>query len=212
MNYKRIPLGPIWTNSYIIDDGNGTAFCVDVGGDPSDVLAYLRNAQLRLAAVVLTHCHWDHILGVPALKRATGAEVYAPEADEGLLLDPGRNLSTDFGYAVEPVRAEHIVRGGDAFAVGGVSLTAIHTPGHTRGSTCYIAEQDGQRMLIAGDTLFARSIGRTDLAGGDSRAMMESLERLKNIPGDMPVLPGHGPETSLQRERDWNPFLNGVQI
>ena len=101
------------------------------------------------------------------------------------------------------------MRDGDVFTAADITFTAMPTPGHTRGSTCYIAEQGGQKLLLSGDTLFARSIGRTDLTGGDPQAMAQSLERLRAIDGDMPVLPGHGPETSLQKEREWNPFLNG---
>jgi hydroxyacylglutathione hydrolase len=208
MNYKRIPLGPIWTNSYILDNGSGSAVCVDVGGDPADVLGYLRNEKLQLRAILLTHCHMDHILGAADLIAATGAEIYVPEDDQQLLTDPDQNLANEFGYTVKPVRPDHIVRDGDVFTAAGITFTALHTPGHTRGSTCYIAEQNGERLLLSGDTLFARSIGRTDLAGGDPQAMTRSLARLKAIDGDMPVLPGHGPETSLQKEREWNPFLN----
>ncbi|WP_321823276.1 MBL fold metallo-hydrolase [Pyramidobacter piscolens] len=209
MNYKRIPLGPLWTNSYVIDDGRGTAFCIDAGGDPADVLGYLRNERLKLAAIVLTHCHMDHILGCAALKKATGAVLYAPADDEPLLADPNRNLAGEFGYEIEAVQPDRLVRDGDVFSVGGISLTALHTPGHTPGSTCYVAEQDGEKLLVSGDTLFARSIGRTDLTGGDREAMSRSLARLNAIAGDMPVLPGHGPETTLQKEREWNPFLKG---
>lgn len=208
MNYKRIPLGPIWTNSYILDNGSGSAVCVDVGGDPADVLGYLRNEKLQLKAILLTHCHMDHILGAADLIAATGAEIYVPEDDQQLLTDPDQNLANEFGYTVKPVRPDHIVRDGDVFTAAGITFTALHTPGHTRGSTCYIAEQNGERLLLSGDTLFARSIGRTDLAGGDPQAMTRSLARLKAIDGDVPVLPGHGPETSLQKEREWNPFLN----
>lgn len=207
MNYKRIPLGPLWTNSYVIDDGKGTALCIDTGGDPEDVLAYLSRENLTLSAIVLTHAHVDHILGVPALIRATGARVYVPEADAAMLGDPGLNLAADFGCVTEPIKADFIVTDGFAFTVGELSLTAMHTPGHTPGSTCYIVEQGDEKLLVSGDTLFARSIGRTDLRGGDPQAMSASLARLAAIPGDMPVLPGHGPETSLERERQLNPFL-----
>ncbi len=207
MNYKRIPLGPLWTNSYVIDDGNGTALCFDAGGDPADVLGWLRNENLKLAAIVLTHGHMDHILGVASLARATGAAVYVPEGDETLLRDPNMNLAAEFGYSVEPVKADHIVRDGDVFTAGNMTVEALHTPGHTLGSSCYIVSQGEEKLLVSGDTLFARSIGRTDLAGGDADAMTKSLARLAAIPGDMPVLPGHGPETSLERERQLNPFL-----
>ena len=207
MNYKRIPLGPLWTNSYVIDDGNGTALCIDAGGDPADVLGWLRNENLKLAAIVLTHGHMDHILGVAPLAQATGAAVYVPESDESLLRDPNMNLAAEFGYSVEPVKSDHIVRDGDVFTAGNMTVEALHTPGHTPGSSCYIVSQGEEKLLVSGDTLFARSIGRTDLAGGDADAMTKSLARLAAIPGDMPVLPGHGPETSLERERQLNPFL-----
>ena len=115
MNYKRIPLGPLWTNSYVIDDDRGTAFCIDAGGDPADVLAYLRNERLKLAAIVLTHCHMDHILGCAALKKATGAVLYAPADDEPLLADPNRNLAGEFGYEIEAVQPDRLVRDGDVF-------------------------------------------------------------------------------------------------
>ena len=208
MNYKRIPLGPLWTNSYVIDDGNGTALCFDAGGDPADVLGWLRNENLKLAAIVLTHGHMDHILGVAPLACATGAAVYVPESDESLLRDPNMNLAAEFGYSVEPVKSDHIVRDGDVFTAGNMTVEALHTPGHTPGSSCYIVSQGEEKLLVSGDTLFARSIGRTDLAGGDADAMTKSLARLAAIPGDMPVLPGHGPETSLERERQLNPFLD----
>ncbi len=210
MNYKRIPLGPLWTNSYVLDDGKGVAFCVDPGWEPSEILSYLRSENLRLAAIVLTHCHFDHILGVPELKRATGVPVYVPELDEPMLSSPSSAMA--YGFKTEPVKAEHILHDGESFSIGEISLFCIHTPGHTQGSMSIIASQGDEKILIAGDTLFARSIGRTDLEGGDPHAMKKSLERLKEISGDMPVLPGHGPETSLQREREWNPFLNGAEI
>ena len=210
MNYKRIPLGPLWTNSYVIDDGTGTALCADVGGEPDDVAAYLKREKLRLEAIVLTHGHMDHILGAAALKKATGAKLYVPAGDEALLTNPDLSLASEFGVDVEPVKADQLVRDGSEFSVGALKLTAIHTPGHTPGSTSYIVEQDGQKLMLSGDTLIARSIGRTDLTGGDERAMNNSLARLAALEGDMPVLPGHGPETSLERERQSNPFLRDL--
>ena len=207
MNYKRIPLGPLWTNSYVIDDGNGTAVCFDAGGEPDDVKAYLRLEKLSLVAIVLTHGHMDHILGVGSLKAATGAKLYVPESDEAMLSDPAKSLAAQFGYGIEPIKADEILKDGDSFSVGGLSITVLHTPGHTPGSSSYIVEQNGSKLLVSGDTLFARSIGRTDLPGGDGNAIMRSLRRLSSIKGDMPVLPGHGPETTLNTERRLNPYL-----
>ena len=135
---------------------------------------------------------------------------HTPEIDTDRILirDPNMNLAAEFGYSVEPVKTDHIVRDGDVFTAGNMTVEALHTPGHTPGSSCYIVSQGEEKLLVSGDTLFARSIGRTDLAGGDADAMTKSLARLAAIPGDMPVLPGHGPETSLERERQLNPFLD----
>ncbi|MDY3869504.1 MAG: MBL fold metallo-hydrolase [Pyramidobacter sp.] len=209
MNYKRIPLGPLWTNCYVVDDGCGTALCADVGGEPEDILAWLKRENLHLDAIVLTHGHMDHILGVCALQKATGARLYVPEDDAAMLTNPDLSLASEFGVDVEPAKADVLTREGYQFTVGALTLTTLHTPGHTKGSTCYIVEQGTEKLLLAGDTLFARSIGRTDLAGGDEEAMNRSLSRLAAIEGDMPVLPGHGPVTTLETERQKNPFLKG---
>lgn len=208
MRYKRIPLGPLWTNSYTVDDDSGVAFSVDPGGDPGEILSYLKLEHLKLCAIILTHGHLDHILGVGALKKATGAKVYIPEADAPLLSDPNLSLASEFDEVLDPVIPDIYVHDGDKFNIGGISIQAIFTPGHTAGSTCYLLSQKEQMLLLSGDTLFADSIGRTDLAGGDPEAMVRSLQKLKEIRGDMPVLPGHGPETTLARERDYNPYMS----
>ena len=197
MNYKRIPLGPLWTNSYVVDDGRGTALCFDAGGDPADVLGWLRNEQLKLAAIVLTHGHMDHILGVAPLARATGAAVYVPENDEALLRDPNMNLAAEFGYSVEPVAADHIVRDGDVFTFGELKVEALHTPGHTPGSVTYRIGD----ALLTGDTMFQGSYGRTDFPGGSWEQEMNSIRKLLALPEDHPVYPGHGPQTTLAAER-----------
>ena len=206
-DYKRIPLGPLWTNSYTFDDGNGTAFCVDPGGDPADVVEFLQNRRLKLGAILLTHGHMDHCLGVADLVEATGAPVYMARGDLNMTKDNWANLAVEFGREVPPYEPSKLLDEGDTFSVGRFSLTVLLTPGHTPGSCCYIVEKDGEKLLISGDTLFARSIGRSDLRGGDSEALARSLARLKELKGDLPVLPGHGPETSLDRERQLNPFL-----
>ncbi len=207
MKYKRIPLGVLWTNSYVIDDGNGRCLCVDPGGDPADVVSYLKQEGLKLEVILLTHGHMDHILGVAPLKRTTGARVYMAKLDGPMLSDPELNLSSHFDEALEAVTPDRLLADGDGFTVGDLAVVTVHTPGHTPGSCCYLVEQGDERLLVAGDTLFSRSIGRTDLPGGDPAAMDRSLERLKALEGDMAVLPGHGPETTLERERLHNPFL-----
>lgn len=207
MEYKRIPLGPLWTNSFTFWDSDGIAFTVDPGGDPSDLLRFLESNGLTLRRVFLTHGHADHLLGVPALCRATGATVVMPRGDAGMAGDSQASLAVMLGAEQSPFQPDETCVDGDCFDCGAFHLTCLSTPGHTAGSSCYLVEQGGERVLVAGDTLFARSIGRTDLPGGDEEAMKRSLARLKNLPGDMIVLPGHGPETTLEAERLHNPFL-----
>lgn len=207
MNYHRIPLGPLWTNSFTFWDDQKRAFIVDPGGDPGDVITFLTEQGLDLQAIMLTHGHADHLLGVAALKALTGAEVIMPEGDAAMAQDPVCSLANDLRVDQRPFKPDRLVRDGDRFVIGSFQVETLHTPGHTPGSSCYMVTSGDDRVLVVGDTLFARSIGRTDLPGGDDRAMEQSLARLKALEGDLPVLPGHGPETGLQEERLHNPFL-----
>lgn len=207
MNYHRIPLGPLWTNSFTFWDERKRAFIVDPGGDPEDVIAFLKKQGLSLQAILLTHGHADHILGVAALKALTGAVVIMPEADALMAEDPVLSYAQSLNAEQQSFKPDRLVRDGDRFHLGDFQLETLHTPGHTPGSSCYIVSLGQERVLIAGDTLFARSIGRTDLPGGDEQSMSRSLARLKALAGDMAVLPGHGPETGLEDERLHNPYL-----
>lgn len=207
MNYRRIPLGPLWTNSYTFWDAQGKAFIVDPGGDPADALAFFQSQGLELKLIVLTHGHADHLLGVPELKRRTGAFVAMPRLDEAMAREPGESLAAMLGATQEAFVPDQLLSEGDELTCGDFHIKTLHTPGHTPGSSCFLVTLGEEQILVAGDTLFARSIGRTDLPGGDERAMAQSLKRLKALEGDMTVLPGHGPETSLTAERLHNPFL-----
>jgi len=207
--WRRFPLGSLWTNGYLVSDETGHGFFVDPGGDPSEVLTALEAPERRIVSlerVLLTHGHADHIQGVDLLRERTGASVWILQEDASMLDDPGENLSAYLGAPFSCKTPRELLRDGLVFAVGSLEVEVLATPGHTPGSCCFFVRDGEERVLFSGDTLFARSVGRCDLPGGDERALRRSLERLGTLPDDLRVLPGHGPETTLREERLQNPF------
>ena len=198
----RIEVGafPPWdTNAYLVWDGSAPeALVLDPGMNSTDSLVARAAANgLRVHLIANSHGHIDHIFDNCPLKRATNAPL-AIHPDDAYRLD-GRN---NYGFEIEQVTAERQLREGERVEVGRLAFEVLHTPGHTEGSVCLY--EPTHRLLLAGDVLFAGSYGRTDLPGGDSAAMVESLARLaRDLQDDVRVLPGHGPETTIGRERPW---------
>ena len=214
MNIVSIPTGPLAVNTYIVwkdaPDG-GTAECVVV--DPANsgkILRALEERGLRLAAILITHGHFDHIMGVAKLREATGARVYINRLDSKAMSDNGASLASMVGFRVDPSQVDVFVEDGMEFTEAGIEFRAIHTPGHTKGGVCYIVE--AERVIFVGDTLFYMSYGRTDLPGGDAVALHDSIVyRLFTLMGDYRVLPGHDRETTLDFERTHNLcVMNGI--
>lgn len=208
MEHRRFPLGPLWTNGYLFWDDDGVAFFVDPGGDPEDVIGWIKEKKLSLKAVILTHGHYDHIAGASRLLEVFGCELLIHKNDEPMLSSGDKNLSVHLGIECPAVKATGYLVDGMEFKIGRMTLTVVHTPGHTTGSCCIAVTDGGSSVLITGDTLFARSIGRTDLPGSVPDLMSSSLDRLKELDDNLPVLPGHGPGTSLKVEKRENPFLS----
>jgi hydroxyacylglutathione hydrolase len=206
MEYRRFPMGALWTNAYLIWDGEGVALLVDPGGDPSEALDFAEEKGLRIEWVLLTHGHGDHIGGLEEARRRSAMGVAVHRADASMLTSPEENLSRWMGEPIRSAAAEKLLEDGDTFSVGQMSIRVIHTPGHTEGSSCFLVSDEGSEVLLSGDTLFARSVGRTDLPGGNERELKASLVKLAALDDRLPVLPGHGPETSLGRERAENPY------
>ncbi|MDR1979958.1 MAG: MBL fold metallo-hydrolase [Synergistaceae bacterium] len=206
INYKRFPLGALWTNGYLFFDDEGSAFFVDPGGDVGEVLEYLERQRLTLKAVLLTHGHLDHIAGIEKFVPLVKDDIYIAPEDAPLLRHPPEEMRQILRMECPGVDVFKTVADGDVFAVGKIEIKVMATPGHTQGSVCYLISRGEKNILASGDTLFAQSVGRTDLPGGDFRMLMASLQKLAALPDDLPVLPGHGASTTIGQERKSNPF------
>lgn len=213
MLHTRIfSFNPLGTNCVVLwADGSRRCTVVDPGmssdSGARELLDYFSREDLAPDAILLTHGHFDHVWGVERLLELYPVPVYMHPADKGLLADG----STAFPGAQSIKMLRHSfstedVADGDVISTAGVDWKVIHTPGHTPGGVCYWSEENG--VLLSGDTLFAGSIGRTDLQGGDYDVLMASIkEKLLNLPGDTDVIPGHGQPTTIAREGMYNPFL-----
>ncbi len=209
VNIVSIPTGPLMVNTYIVWQ-EGRADCAVI--DPANshkVVSKLDELSLACTDILITHGHFDHIMGVAKLKSQTGARVYIHPLEMVALRDDAVNLSSLAGFSVDPSNADVHVSNDMVFTAAGIEFKALHTPGHSIGSVCYVVERD--KVIFSGDTLFRLSYGRTDLKGGDSEDMHDSLVyRLFALKGDYRVLPGHEQETTLDFERKNNPINYGI--
>ena len=188
IHIQTLPLGALQANCYVVwGDDPGNVAVIDPGDDAATLQALLRGKTV--AGALITHAHFDHILGLPAL---AGAPVYVHALDAAAMTDAHLSCAMYAG-SVPRVAASHIVQEGDTISLAGLEFSVLHTPGHTPGGVCYLCENH----LFTGDTLFAGGYGRTDLPGGDWNALRDSLRRLLALPKDLIIHPGHGESCPL---------------
>ena len=204
MTIRTLCLGELDTNCYVVWDDNRVAMVIDPADEANEILSVIEAEQLSVAAVVLTHVHFDHLLAAEEVCATTGAPLCVGRGDEDALSDSIRNLSGVFQMC-PPVelKADKLLADGDVLPIGDTSFTVLETPGHTPGCICLM----GEGVLFAGDTLFYDSIGRVDFPGSDVSAMLTSLRRLATLPSDLTVYSGHGPATTIGREVTRNPYM-----
>jgi hydroxyacylglutathione hydrolase len=213
------PAGAFAANCYIVAPAPGEeCVIIDPGQDAErGIEELLARYRLKPVAVLLTHGHIDHVWSVGPVCGAKGIPAWIHPADRGLLADPASGLALNVGQELfggitftEPDDVRELTDGA-ALELAGVQLTVGHVPGHTPGSVTFRGGADDLDALFSGDLLFAGSIGRTDLPGGDHAAMLKSLARTLTLPDETVVLPGHGPQTTVGAERRTNPFLTGLE-
>ncbi|MGQ9476303.1 MAG: MBL fold metallo-hydrolase [Actinomycetota bacterium] len=209
MYLKTLTLGMLATNCYLVASGpRSPAAVIDPAGEVKSIVSRLHEDELECVAILCTHGHVDHVAGAGPLSDAVGAPVYIHEEDADALASPRTRLVGLVGgvLATRP-RQVRYVGDGDMIQVGDLSLKVLHTPGHTRGGVSFYLPG----YLFCGDLIFQGSIGRTDLKGGSLQTLLRSVrEKVWDLPDDTILLPGHGPETTLGREKAHNPFLMGL--
>jgi hydroxyacylglutathione hydrolase len=209
MIHEIIPVGPLQCNCSVVgDEGTREAMVIDPGDEINEIMALVQKHGLAVKKIVITHAHIDHVGGAMKLRQLTGAPILLNQNDYALLkmLDV---QAAWVGMATPgKVEIDQPLADGDKVRAGSLEASVLYTPGHTEGSVCLYFPT--QQKLIAGDTLFAGSIGRTDLPGGSFEKIMSSLhQRVLALPDETLVVPGHGPLTTIGDERESNPFLNG---
>ena len=199
MQVQRLVLGALETNCFVVgDDAGGPLVVIDPAGEPDAIIEAI--AGRPVAHIVLTHGHFDHLGAATVVAAATGAPLSMHELDADCVDDPEANGGAAFGFFFTAPSPARRLLDGDRVTAGALSLEVIHTPGHTPGSMCLLGSDELGPQLFSGDTLFAGSVGRTDFPGGDARALKASIGRLATLDPATLVHPGHGPDTTIERE------------
>lgn len=204
---RQITVGPIAENCFVIhNEGSGKALIVDPGEEPERILAEVEATGAEVEAILITHCHFDHVGAVAPVAKATGAPVYCPEVEVPVLADIMSFVPFAGFGPYESYQADEAVKGGEALELAGLTLDVVFTPGHSPGHVTYSVR--GEDAIFSGDVLFQGSVGRVDLPGGDGPTLMQSIGTLVGShPPETIVYPGHMGITTLAAEKATNPFL-----
>lgn len=204
-------VGPLQANCYLLScpDSGATAI-IDPGGDPGKIQKAIEENSLKPCCIINTHAHPDHTAANAALKAIYRVPLWI-HGDEASMLEQADLVSKVTGISFEPSPApDRLLRDGDELGVGSLKMRVLHTPGHSPGGICLLlpGEGEGTPVIFTGDTVFAGSVGRTDLPGGSSQDLLNSImSKIITLPGGTRILPGHGPETTVEHERQYNPFF-----
>ncbi|MCX7920269.1 MAG: MBL fold metallo-hydrolase [bacterium] len=203
--FRSVPVGILQANCYIIGcKKSNRAAIVDPGGTPDLILNIVKKYHLRVEYIFNTHGHFDHISANRPVKQVTDAKLLIHRADADWLVNPLQPEELFGSVEIDSVPADEYLHDGDCYYIGQIELKVIHTPGHSKGSVCFLLSD----RILTGDTLFCGSVGRTDLPGGSEPELYDSIRtKLLSLPDDLLVFPGHGPATTIQVEKESNPFL-----
>lgn len=208
MIIRSLVTGSMGVNTYVVtSDQAGEALIIDPSGSEEQILKLVDELHLKVKAILLTHGHADHIAGVERLVRQAKWQVWIHAGDAEMLTNPSLNLSVWIGAPIQLPPADRLLADGDTIWLDNILLTVRHTPGHTRGGICLV----GPNLVFTGDTLFCGSVGRTDFPGGNMNELINGIRRhLLVLDDNYRVFPGHGPQSTIGRERLSNPFLQGA--
>ena len=203
MFIKNLVVGPLQVNCFILaDEISKEALVVDPGDEPDRIIELLKSNNLTVKYIICTHGHFDHVGAVTELKQQTGAKVLIHE-EELEIYNAAKDMAAFWGYDLDSLpEPDVLLQDGADITVGNLRFKALHTPGHSPGGMCIY----GEEIIITGDTVFAGSVGRTDFYGVDINKLKASFKKLMSLPENTKVLPGHGPETTISREKRENIF------
>lgn len=204
---RGVVVGPVQTNCYLLMNRNTKeVVIVDPGEEAERISRAIVRMEGKPVAVLLTHGHFDHIMAADELRSEYGISVYAPKEEEDVLKEPHLNQSTGFMRQRVSVKVDVLLDDLEMVELAGFQIQMIHTPGHTKGSSCYYLKDE--KVLLSGDTIFCESCGRCDLPTGNFAKEQQSLQKIiLNLPEDVEVYPGHGESTSIGHEKKYNPYL-----